>query len=458
MANAPDRRAAIVCGVDFSPSSRVAADVASALARARGERLLLVHAVPGEPLRGLSAGERRVRLAPQLGELARERRRLASQGTAVLAVVRLGRPDEVLVRTARRAEARLLVLSSLGQRAAGPWSLGSVAERVAATSPIPVVVVRATAPWLAWLGGRRPLGVFLAFDFSPSAEAAASWLRELREVGPCQLTVGYARAASEERERFGVAADPRAAARVERAVVRDLRERMTELLGEEPRAVRLAPGKRGAEQELLALADAAGADLVVTGTHQYRGFARLWHGSVSRGLLHGATASVACVPAPPGSVIPAPMPSLRRVLVGSDLGAASQRALAHALAVAPAGARVRIVHVVHPLAEPGGEFAQGRAGHGRHREHLGALERVLRSVAPSPQEQLGVEVETALVEHREVAAGLCEEAARWGADVLVLAAHEQRGLVERLLGSVSERVLERARCSVLVVHEPAGGR
>jgi nucleotide-binding universal stress UspA family protein len=43
------------------------------------------------------------------------------------------------------------------------------------------------------------------------------------------------------------------------------------------------------------------ADLVVVATHQRAGVARLWQGSVSRGVLHGAAMSVACVPrtAPP---------------------------------------------------------------------------------------------------------------------------------------------------------------
>jgi nucleotide-binding universal stress UspA family protein len=48
-----------------------------------------------------------------------------------------------------------------------------------------------------------------------------------------------------------------------------------------------------------ALADsahAAGSALIVAGSHRRSHIARLWQGSVTRGLLHRADTNVACVP------------------------------------------------------------------------------------------------------------------------------------------------------------------
>jgi len=47
---------------------------------------------------------------------------------------------------------------------------------------------------------------------------------------------------------------------------------------------------------------------------------------------------------------------------------------------------------------------------------------------------------------------ILDEAARWGADLIVFGSHGHRGL-DRLLGSVSEAVAMHAGCSVEVIHK-----
>lgn len=62
----------------------------------------------------------------------------------------------------------------------------------------------------------------------------------------------------------------------------------------------------------------------------------------------------------------------------------------------------------------------------------------------------GVEAE---MEHRidDPSHGICQEAQRWGADLIVLGRRGHGGLTEILLGSVSNYVLHHAACAVLVI-------
>ncbi|WP_035984931.1 universal stress protein [Leptolyngbya sp. KIOST-1] len=52
----------------------------------------------------------------------------------------------------------------------------------------------------------------------------------------------------------------------------------------------------------------------------------------------------------------------------------------------------------------------------------------------------------------EPAAMICNVADSWQADLIMVGSHGRRGLSELLLGSVSNYVMHRATCSVLVVH------
>jgi nucleotide-binding universal stress UspA family protein len=142
----------ILCGTDFSPDSTRGIEAAAALAARLGEPLTVVHAA--DALLGELRSETR---EPVLGEL-RGRLRIAADATRARGVraqeaLLVGVPDAVLVEHARAAGVRLIVVSSVGRRAPARWLLGSVAERTAAASPVPVLVVRDAGPFLAWADG-----------------------------------------------------------------------------------------------------------------------------------------------------------------------------------------------------------------------------------------------------------------------------------------------------------------
>jgi nucleotide-binding universal stress UspA family protein len=73
---------------------------------------------------------------------AADRLRASVMGACVQAVVAYGDPAEEILRAATDLGVGLIVMASEGQGTTGRFALGSVADRVARTSPVPVLVIR----------------------------------------------------------------------------------------------------------------------------------------------------------------------------------------------------------------------------------------------------------------------------------------------------------------------------
>ncbi|MGE5412752.1 MAG: universal stress protein [Syntrophomonadaceae bacterium] len=133
---------------DFSPKSRAALAAARALARRTGAELTLVHARPASDVRAAVAEERGDLLRGKAGALkarladhyARRLGRLARPGERTLVVS--GVPELAICREATRGY-ELVVMGTRGRGSVSSLFLGSVAQRVLARSPVPVLVVPA---------------------------------------------------------------------------------------------------------------------------------------------------------------------------------------------------------------------------------------------------------------------------------------------------------------------------
>lgn len=298
----------IVCGTDFSKTATQAAEAAAAFAARLREPLVLVHAVDAAARAQLPAEVRESLRTFSQQCLSDEGRRLQAGGVEVREVFREGAPHTVLMDFASDAKTRLVVLSPFGRGAPAGWILGSVAEHVAQTSRVPTLIVRSAEPFMAWLGGKRSLRVFVGADFSIPSEAALRWVGWLQQLGPCDVTVAYLEQelapAAAGSELSSLARD--LAARTEAVQIRCFRQRVRELLGARRVRVRIEKGWGRSDAHLLQLATEDRADLIVVGTHQHPGPGRFGSPSTSRGVLHYAPMSVACVPAvqrtatPPG--------------------------------------------------------------------------------------------------------------------------------------------------------------
>jgi len=290
----------VLCGTDFSHLATEAARVAGLIARASGQDLHLVHVLPAESLHP-DTRSRPGQSGFPVDRLAWEAETLQVAGLPIVTDVMHGRPDEALVKRAGELGATLIVIGAVGHRAIDRWVLGSCADSTAREASVPVLVVRAAEPFVEWLVKGKALKVVVGFEPGPSSDGGLSWAGALGKIGPIDLVVARLVVPGEENRRrgfsgpgMGVALLPETEARL----LEELGARKRSLLGDGDMAVRLqvilALGRL--DRQLVVAAEELGADLIVVGSHQREGFRRWWHGSVSGGVLHAASVSVAIVP------------------------------------------------------------------------------------------------------------------------------------------------------------------
>ena len=430
----------IICGTDLSENAGRAAVVAAALANRLDAPLLLVHA---SILPALAPTEDQIRSGAQF--------QLDDPDRLAVEVVE-GEADEVLLDLAEKRQARLLVVSSAGERASGRWVLGSVAERVAENASVPTLVVRDAAPFVAWADGGRALKVFVGVDFSASSDAALRWVADLQEIGPVELVAGYVDWPPQEGARLGVVSPMGTSGNppeMQQLLERDLRAKINGVMGSNSAGITVRGSWARAETELVDMAMDAQADLIVVGTHQWHGLGRLRHGSVSRGLLHLAPMSVACVPTPP--TMPMAGPRIRaclRILVAVDLNEAHGFAAPYGYSIVNPGGTVRLFHNIVP------HTARQLLDGVEPSPHLAASEVLLRRLAPDPREAPDITTEVEITQSRGTAQAICAAAERFGADIICIGSHTRPGFNAKVLGSISLSVLQNSQRPVLIVWPP----
>jgi nucleotide-binding universal stress UspA family protein len=140
---------------------------------------------------------------------------------------------------------------------------------------------------------------------------------------------------------------------------------------------------------------------------------------------------------------------IRRVLLGTDLSAVSDRAADQAIALATEhGAELIVLSVVDPrgLRLPGGRFVK-RIDQERTRVEAAAQAVVARARAAGAHA-------TFLVWEGDPVETIVSASAAEHADVVILGSHGRGRLARLVLGSISAQVAGQADCQVMVV--PAG--
>jgi nucleotide-binding universal stress UspA family protein len=137
----------ILYTTDFSPLSEHARQIACALARDYGARLLVLHVVTPRvaTLGGGTESTRPGAYQEHIGELVR---RLDAEGfpPGMETQVSAGDPATEILRLARDSKCDLIVMGTHGRTGLGRLLLGSVAEEVIRKATCPVLVVKVPIP------------------------------------------------------------------------------------------------------------------------------------------------------------------------------------------------------------------------------------------------------------------------------------------------------------------------
>jgi nucleotide-binding universal stress UspA family protein len=212
----------------------------------------------------------------------------------------------------------------------------------------------------------------------------------------------------------------------------------------------LEPGFGRPSDHLLHVAHARSVDLVVVGTHQRGGLARLWHGSVSAGVLRHAEQSVACVP--PSQPVSRRSVPPRAVLVPVDFSEASTRAISQACSLVRPGGRVHLLHV-HQLKAAERSWVMDHYGvlPEPPQERSAVLER-LRAMVPHEDGAQQVHWTVEGVTGDDVTRAICQATEREGVDLVCLGTSASRGTSSYLSDAVARALVARCRRPVMVLH------
>jgi nucleotide-binding universal stress UspA family protein len=137
----------------------------------------------------------------------------------------------------------------------------------------------------------------------------------------------------------------------------------------------------------------------------------------------------------------------KRILVATDLSPESDEALTEAIALArEAGAALEILYVLELEVE---QYPLGFAFSGDHAGLMTYVERELARRAALAAE-VGVSCSVKALEGNPTT-DIVDYAEEVDADLIVVGTHGRKGLVHALLGSVAEKVVQRASCPVLTI-------
>lgn len=208
----------------------------------------------------------------------------------------------------------------------------------------------------------------------------------------------------------------------------------------------------GVDTEIVRYAQEHQVDLLLLATHGRRGLRRLIAGSVTERVVHSAVCPVLVIP--PTNTLHAGRDETTHIVVTTDLSKASERALPVARALFDAydsgHARLTILHIAENMVDATFNMPLG--------ESVDAIRSELEQRANNRLEELRMTYFNATLATTSIIRGErspAEELRSYmrshHANVLVIASQGHGAFDRLVLGSVTEKLVRRAECCVLVV-------
>jgi nucleotide-binding universal stress UspA family protein len=279
--------------------------------------MLLLRVIAGERERsspkhaygGSSDDEVRKERQPALEYLVETATKLREKGALVrpVASVAVGDPAEQIVRTAHERGYNLIVMSSHGRGAVGRIAYGSVADRVARTSPVPVLITRPSREDEA--DEDQPLAqrLVVPLDGSALAEQALQVAAQLAlRIGVPVLLVSVVDlwGNSSPSVFYPASLDVRFYDEAMSELEHERKEMLTKIaarLQSEGVTVKTQTLRGPVPQAIMAATQPD--DIIVMTSHAHSGFSRFLLGSVAEKLVRECQAPVLLVPPVPALAI-----------------------------------------------------------------------------------------------------------------------------------------------------------
>ena len=296
----------VAIGIDFSAPSMEAARW-TARHFARGVELVLVHAVHiPEPPRFLRGRYPRMdEMVESARRGARERLRAVADSLHALGAgptrtdIRVGLPSDALAEAAADMQADVVVVGPHGERAR-PWNLlGSTAQHLVRTSPVPVLLATG-------LRDGAPRSLLVPTTDGDAGPPVLRWAQLLAERFGARVTALHV--VSSVTAAYALGAAPTAADSFHgsdgRGVQDDIREDADRWLagllstGLPPERVSSEVTFGDAGQEILAAVDRLDGEMIVMGQRRHGAVRRMLLGSITSEVLRGATCPVLVVTEP----------------------------------------------------------------------------------------------------------------------------------------------------------------
>jgi nucleotide-binding universal stress UspA family protein len=270
----------IVVGIDGSDSSRAAMIEASNWVKNHGGKIILVHAVYFDEEEFGNAPEqleKRIEIGKQMCLQGKEMigREFKIEAESLVCE---GEPPDVIVNIAREKKADLITMGTYGRKGLKRLILGSVTSGVVSNSPCDVLVVK--KPCSECTGSYK--SVLVSFDGSESSRKAVERACEYAKIDGAQVTVLYVIPRYEEMIGFLRTESIRKSMQQEASKIVDSAMQIASARGVVPERV-IEEGH--AADRVVEFASKSGKDLIVMGSHGWRGVSKALMGSTAERVI-----------------------------------------------------------------------------------------------------------------------------------------------------------------------------